>query len=164
MASMLGGVLLAVVAVLGACSVVSDWVSLTLHIPPVVFLTAGMVGLRTQQDERLGQVGSVMATSAAAYLIGSLVFALHTLDTGVPKTMMPTIFILFGVSMLMLIVGSMLLGIASLHAGVLPRSAIMLLIIGSVAAVVPFIGGPLFGAGWTAIGYALWSDKGDSVS
>jgi hypothetical protein len=58
----------------------------------------------------------------------------------------------------------MLLGIASLHAGVLPRSAIMLLIIGSVAAVVPFIGGPLFGAGWTAIGYALWSDKGDSVS
>ncbi len=166
MASMLGGVLIPVVTVLGAYSIVSDWVGLTLQIPPVALLAVGMVGLRLRQEERLGrlgQAGFVLATSAAAYLVGSLGFALYTLYKGVLKTMMPTIYVLFAVSILMLILGSILLGIASLHAEVLPRWAALLLIIGGVAAAVPFIGVPLFGAGWTAIGYALWSEKGESV-
>ncbi len=166
MASMLGGALLPVVATLGAFSVVSGWVGLALQIPPPALLAAAMVGLRIRQEKRLGrlgQAGYVLATSGAAYLTGSLVFALYTLYTGISETVAPTIFALFKVSMLLLILGSIFLGIASLHAEVLRRWAASLLTIGSVAAVVPFVGMPLFGAGWVAVGYALWSDKGESV-
>ncbi len=163
---MLGGALLPVVATLGAFSVVSDWVDLTLQIPLPTLLAAGMVGLHIRQKKRLGRlgrVGFVVAISAAAYSLGSIVFALYTLYAGISETLAPTIFAVSMVSMLMLILGSILLGIASLHAEVLPRWVAWLLTIGSVAAVVPFSGIPLFGVGWTALGYALWSEKGESV-
>ncbi len=163
---MLGGALLAVVATLSAFSVVSDWVNLALQIPLPTLLAAGMVGLRTRQKNRLGRLGRagfVVAISAAAYSLGSIVFALYTLHAGISETLAPTIFAVSMVSMLMLILGSILLGIASLHAEVLPRWVALLLTIGSVAAVVPFAGLPLFGVGWAALGYALWSDKGESV-
>ncbi len=166
MASMLGGALLPVVATLSAFSIVSNWVDLALQILPSTLLAAGMVGLRIRQKNRLGRLGRagfVVAISAAAYSLGSIVFALYTLYAGISETMAPMIFVLSMVSMLMLILGSILLGIASLHAEVLPRWAALLLTIGSVAAVVPLVGMPLFGAGWAALGYALWSDEGESV-
>ena len=166
MASMLGGALLPVVAALSAFYVVSDWVGLALQIPPLTLLAAGMVGLHIRQKNRLGRLGRagfVVAISAAAYLVGSIVFALYILYAGISETMALTIFSLFRVSVLMLILGSILLSIASLHAEVLPHWVALLLTIGSVAAVVPFVGVPLFGVGWAALGYALWSEKGESV-
>lgn len=60
-------------------------------------------------------------------------------------------------------IGSVLFGIATLRAKILPHRAAVLFTVGSAAAVVPFIGMLLFGAGWAWLGYALWSKKDVSV-
>ena len=60
-------------------------------------------------------------------------------------------------------IGSVVFGIATLRAKILPHRAAVLFTVGSAAAVVPFIGMLLLGAGWAWLGYALWSKRDVSV-
>ena len=70
---------------------------------------------------------------------------------------------LYLLGVLTLAIGSVLFGIATLCAKILPHRAAVLFTIGSAAAVVPGFGMLLFGAGWAWLGYALWSKRDVSV-
>lgn len=62
--------------------------------------------------------------------------------------------------LMLLLAGSLLLGIATLRARILPRWGALLLIVGSVAAPLHFLGAVVFFAGWTWLGFALLSKQG----
>jgi hypothetical protein len=108
---------------------------------------------------RIGLVGSVVGLIVllAASLVQAIVF-------GGDLPSMPLFVIAGG---LVLVIGLLLLGIASLRAGVLSRWAGALLIIGALAMLgfndqdaralmaIPF------GIAWVGVGYALWSGQGE---
>jgi hypothetical protein len=58
---------------------------------------------------------------------------------------------------LILAIGSVLFGIATVRAGILPRTAAMLFAMLGAAAVVPVAGAMLFAIPFIWLGYALWS-------
>src|SRR5439155_26433820 len=79
--------------------------------------------------------------------------------------------VLFGVTILPLMPGYLLRGLATCRAGVLPRAGALLLMVGVVFAIAPpppvgpfpwiglVLGGVLFGAGAAWLGYSLWSTE-----
>ncbi len=112
----------------------------------------------------LGKTGAVLgAVGIALPVIGSLIQGI-LFDGDYP--LMPY-FVIPGV--LALVVGFALLGIAVLRARVLPRWAAVLLIIGSLAMLAfndqnaqALMAIP-FGIAWAAVGYVLWSGKGEAI-
>ncbi len=113
---------------------------------------------------KAGKVGVIIcAAGAALLLIASLVQAIFF---GGDFPLMPY-FVIPG--LLALVVGFLVLGIAILRARVLPRWAAGLLIVGALAMLganeqtarvllmIPF------GVAWVAVGYVLWSGRGEPV-
>jgi hypothetical protein len=112
----------------------------------------------------LGKTGAVLgAVGIALPVIGSLIQGI-LFDGDYP--LMPY-FVIPGV--LALVVGFALLGIAVLRARVLPRWAAVLLIIGSLAMLgfndqnAQALMAIPFGIAWAAVGYVLWSGKGEAI-
>jgi hypothetical protein len=79
-----------------------------------------------------------------------------------------------GVVVLSMMAGTLLLGIATAKAGVLPRWSGLALVIGTLSALTLGFIGPenvrlqeagvlLFGVGWAVLGFALWSGKGETL-
>jgi hypothetical protein len=67
---------------------------------------------------------------------------------------------LFLIGHLVLAVGTLLFGIASTRAGVLPHDAAMMFaVLGTCGALVPFIGAFIFAIPFAWLGYLLWSGK-----
>ena len=131
-----------------------------------LLFVAGAAGLvilarRAGRFGRLGNTGAAIgAVGAALLVVASLVQALF-FSGDFP--LMPY-FVIPGV--LALIAGVLLLGVAVLRAGVLPRWVALLIVVGAllmlganeqtarVLLTIPF------GVSWVAVGYALWSGVG----
>lgn len=109
---------------------------------------------------RLGRAGLILAAVGAA--LGAVGMVLNVWDSSlVPAFIIP--------GLLAVIVGFLLLGVAALRSGTLPRWASALLVVGALAMLgfndqnwqalmaIPF------GIGWMAVGYALWSRPDESA-
>jgi hypothetical protein len=148
----------------------------------VLLLHLGLVGLYARQAEqtgRLGLVGFVLAFMGTALVGSILVFASTILPliaaeaqaifdraARPPDFLLPVFILGFGL-------GWILLGVATMRAGMLPRWSGLLLIIGvtlfMISEAAPFeatlahtlvtAGDILFGLGLMWIGYALWSEQ-----
>ena len=139
---------------------------LTLALLLVVMGAAGLV-IRARNAGRFGVLGKtgivVGAVGAALPMLGSL--AQGILFEG-DYPYMPY-FVIPGV--LALVVGFVLLGISVLRARVLPRWAAVLLIVGTLAMLgfndqnaLALMAIPN-GIGWVAVGYVLWSGRGEGT-
>ncbi len=161
LATVLAGVSLAVVVPLMELSVFSHWVGHALQILPMVLLAAGMIGVRAFWGERLGKLGKVgfflAFAGAGLFAAISAVFVLYEGLWNTDSSLFHGPEIAF---LMLLLAGSLLLGVATLRAGILPRWGALLLIVGSVAAPLHFLGAVVFFAGWTWLGFALLSKQG----
>ena len=139
---------------------------LTLALLLVVMGAAGLV-IRARNAGRFGVLGKtgivVGAVGAALPVLGSLVQGI-LFEGAYPY--MPY-FVIPGV--LALVVGFVLLGISVLRARVLPRWAAVLLIVGTLAMLgfndqnaLALMAIPN-GIGWVAVGYVLWSGRGEEA-
>ncbi len=138
-----------------------------LLIAAVLALAVGVWGLvsRAQALGGFGRLGSVGLIASAAgvviIVIASLVQAIvYNGDFwAMPYFVIP--------AALALVVGFVLLGVAILRAGVLPRWAAALLIIGTLAMLgmneqnTQVLLAIPFGVAWAVIGYVLWSGSGE---
>jgi hypothetical protein len=141
----------------------------------------GLVGLYARQAEKAGILGLVaflltflsIAPRFAWYWIETFVFPIlaqaapHLLDNPEP---VPPALNVFGavdqISVLLLLVGVLLFGVASLRARVLPRWAALLVLVGAVVDLVmtlvgvdfPF-GAAVAGPGLAWMGYAVWAHQ-----
>ena len=132
----------------------------------LLLFTAGAVGLvvLARRFGRLGKMGNVGAVIGAVGVALLMISGLmQTLFFGGDFPLMPY-FVIPGV--LALILGFVLLGIAILRAGVLPRWVAVLLIVGALAMLgfneqtaLALMAIPL-GVAWAAVGYVLWSGVG----
>lgn len=120
-----------------------------------LFLVAGgLAGFHIFQGERAGRLGlagfwlAIAATAAQAVAVVTVLVGGPSLD------------LLHGVGFLVLIVGYILYGVASLRAGVVPRWAAVALIVVGPASLPTEYSTAVLGVVWLALGYALWS-RGD---
>ena len=132
----------------------------------VVLLAVGAAGLvilvrNAGRFGKAGKMGAFIGAGGAALLV---IFTLiQAIFFGGDFVLMPY-FVIPG--LLALVVGFLLLGVAILRAGVLPRWVAMLIILGAlgmlganertarVLLMIPF------GVAWVAVGYVLWSERG----
>lgn len=131
----------------------------------LLLFAAGVVGLviLARSAERFGMTGKmgvVIGVAGAALLV--IVSLVQSIFFGGDFPLMP-FFVIPG--LLALVIGLVLLGVAILRSGVLPRWAAALLIIGALAmlgsneqTVRVLLTIPL-GVAWVAVGYVLWSGK-----
>lgn len=159
--TVLAGVSLAVVVPLMELSVFSHWVGHALQILPMALLAAGMIGVRAFWGERLGKLGKVgfflAFAGAGLFAAVSAVFVLYEGIWKVGSSLFHGPEIAF---LMLLLAGSLLLGVATLRAGILSRWGALLLIAGSVAAPLHFLGAVVFFAGWSWLGFMLLSRQG----
>ena len=187
--SILAGVLYAIAALLhpvgeDLASVTSpNWVPAHfVYWVSAILMQLGLVGLYARQAEKTGWLG--LAGFVLAFIGTALVLSIFFLVTAAVPLIAadaPAIFDqamaspAFIVVMLVLeyIVGYILFGVATMRAGVLPRWAGLMLIIGSsffliseaglfertLSHVIVTVGDVVFGLGFAWMGYALWSEK-----
>ena len=155
----------------------------SLHFVGATLALLGLVGLYARQSRqagRLGLVGFVVAFIGTAMFVGTgmiTAFVWPMLAQHAPAVVehdgamftLPALIALAltaaGVS-----VGYVLFGIATLRAGILPRTGTLLLVVGAVLGMAPpqplgpmpwaglVLGGVMFGGGSAWLGYALWSE------
>jgi hypothetical protein len=127
----------------------------------LLLVVAGAAGLviRTQHAGRFGRLG---VTSVVVGAVAAMLLFIGTVLNTQNSSLVP-LFIIPG--LLALIVGFVLLSVAVLRAGVLPRWAAIVLVVGSLAMLgfndqnwqalmaVPN------GFAWMAVGYVLWADR-----
>jgi hypothetical protein len=133
----------------------------------VVFVLLGLVGLYVRQSEAAGALGLVgfLVAFAGTVLVAGFIWASafiapaladtapHVLDGGPPPGILPSI-IVFGL-------GWLLFGVATLRAGVFPRAAAILLVVGAVVTVLPLPFTTLVldvAVSW--LGFALFAGRG----
>lgn len=187
LAALVGGVLLAVVSILDAVlfggqpdsAVVTSGAFVIVElgwILAAVLAILGLVGLYARHAEQAGSLGliafvvAVTGTVLAAGTDWSAAFLGPWLAQIVSPEVLdaePTGGLLVGflVSFVLLALGWFLFGLASLRAGVLPRGAAVLLIVGAVLAMVMgFLEIPfevvVLGLAMAWMGYVLWSGSG----
>ncbi len=175
LAAMLGGLLVILVLIpIHIMNENSVWVNVT-WIPTLVFLAMGVVGLRTRQEGGLGWLGN---TGFFLAVIGTGLFTVVSLGNvlykGPLQTTPPGLVQAFeGVVVLLMMAGTLLLGISTTKTGVLPRWSGLALVIGAMSPLILGFIGPenvrlqeagvfFFGVGWTVVGFALWSGKGET--
>jgi hypothetical protein len=176
LAAMLGGLLVILVLIpIHIMNENSVWVNVT-WIPTLVLLAMGMVELRSRQQGGLGWLGN---TGFFLAVIGTVLFTVVSLGNALYKGPLQTtppelVQAIEGVVVLSMMAGTLLLGIATAKAGVLPRWSGLALVIGTLSALIlGFIGSEnvrlqeagvlLFGVGWAVLGFALWSGKGETL-
>jgi hypothetical protein len=160
----------------------ATWVPI--HLMPnvgAILVLFGLVGLLARQLERAGIAGVVSFVVAfigtASFVMGMMIeaFIIPWMGLQSPELMdgppAPGIGEAFMVITTLFSVGYLLLGAATIRAGVLPRSVGTLIVVGAVALLVVepltgMVGGPdalwalgpvLLGAGLATLGYALWA-------
>ena len=153
------------------------WAFHTLDAPAHALLAVGVVGLylwqRSQEHfEWLGTVGVILIVTASVLLtLGGLVLiyidgVLGTEAEGLNDIVHPL--------ELVVMMGAVLFGMATMRVNVLPSGGALLIIIGALVYFgIKIVGvGPdwlisvavaIVGAGWVWLGRALWSESGESV-
>jgi hypothetical protein len=154
----------------------SHWGFHALDAPPHALLAVGLIGLYLWQTRQgrfgwLGTIGFILIVTACVVIaLGG--FAIVFVD-GVLKAPVGVLDAIHPVELLLLI-GSVLFGMATMRENVLPSRAALLIIIGALGFFgIAFAGvGPewlisvavaILGAGWAWLGYALWSESGESA-
>lgn len=138
-------------------------------LPLVLLLVmAGFLGLHAAQRRsygRLGRAGFVTAlvglALAGAGSVGE--FWVFTNQPYGQANGRNASWAIYGLGHLILAVGSVLFGIASVRAKVLARKAARLFAVLGGFAVVPFFGALIFAIPFTWLGYTLWSGKVEPV-
>jgi hypothetical protein len=158
-------------------------VSHSLHFYSAVFLLLGVVGLYARQSERLGTLGAlgfVVALVGTGMYVGTgiitaflwPVVATHApaLTEATGPMFSPPLLVIPATGTLFAL-GYIMLGIATLRAGVLPRWGGLLMALGALLAMMPphpigptpwivlQLGGALFAAGAAWLGFAVWSPE-----
>lgn len=142
-----------------------------LNVPPNALLAVGVVSLYlyTRQSERFGIIGRI------GFYICAVVFALEAVgglaiivsETWLGGAGVTTLDVIHPM-VLLLMLGSVLFGIAVYRGGNLPRGGALMLVAVPLAMIGALfaLGGPewaftggmaLFGVGWAWLGYGLWS-------
>jgi hypothetical protein len=132
---------------------------LPLALLPVI---AGILGLHAVQRRSYGPLGKAgfvtILVGLGLAIAGSVgefwVFTAQPYGVAGGRDASWTIYLLGHLS---LAIGSVLFGIATVRAGILPRNAAMLFAMLGAAAVVPVAGAILFAIPFIWLGYALWS-------
>ena len=176
LAAVLAGALFIVEAVVVPFIGDSHWGFHTLDAPPHTLLAVGLVGLYLWQTRQgrfgwLGTVGFILVVTACVVIaLGGLVIVFVD---GVLKAPVGVLDTIHPVELLLLI-GSVLFSMATIRANVLPSGGALLIIVGALGFFgIAFAGvGPewlisvavvILGAGWAWLGYALWSESGESA-
>lgn len=184
LAAMLGGVLWALWYV-GASLVGGGGYEAYNRLMPFVLLllAVGLLGFHSVQEGRhgwVGRIGFVVALVGLVVMIGGNVaeFWAFTEEAYGPGTLRDSAWMVFGLGTFAFYVGTVLFGIGTLRARVLPRSGTLFLLIWfplgfAVSGLLQLIGVPealafsgltvLVGVGWVVLGYALWSGKGETA-
>jgi hypothetical protein len=153
------------------------WAFHTLDAPAHALLAVGVVGLyfwqrRQQPFEWLGTVGVILIVTASVLItLGGLV--LIFVD-GVLGTEAEVLNDIVHPLELVVMMGAVLFGMATMRVNVLPSGGALLIIIGALVYFgIKIVGvGPdwlisvpvaMVGAGWVWLGQALWSESGESV-
>jgi hypothetical protein len=132
----------------------TEWTNVA-YIVAALLLVVGMVGLHTLQKGNYGRIGRggfwTVVVSSLAQVVGLMVFLLGS---------EVLIWLVFPVGFLVVAVGLILYGAATLQARVLPRwCELGLIIVPPVTVFFGDYGGILFGLLWLALGYVLWSRR-----
>ena len=176
LAAVLAGALFIVEAVVVPFIGDSHWGFHALDAPPHALLAVGLVGLYLWQTRQgrfgwLGTVGFILIVTASVVIaLGGL--AIIFVD-GVLKAPVGVLDTIHPVELLLLI-GSVLFSMATMRVNVLPSGGALLIIAGALGFFgIAFAGvGPewlisvavaILGAGWAWLGYALWSESGESA-
>ena len=153
------------------------WAFHTIDAPAHALLAVGLVGLylwqkRQEHFEWLGTVGVILIVTASVLItLGGLVIAF--ID-GVLGTEAEVLNDIVHPIELVVMIGAVLFGMATMRVNVLPSGGALLIIIGALVYFgIKIIGiGPdwlisvpvaIVGAGWVWLGQALWSESGESV-
>jgi hypothetical protein len=154
----------------------------TFHFIGAAFALVGLPGLFSQQRAALGWFG---LTGFALSFLGNAMFlgtgmitafiwpmlavdAPTCVEVGGPIFGSPVSVLAFALTAIILVVGYILFGIATLWAGVLPRLAALMLVVGAILGMLPphpvgalpwwalVLGGVLYGAALIWLGAVLW--------
>jgi len=153
------------------------WAFHALDFPAHAFLAVGLVGLYLWQkrQERFGWLGTIgvilIVTASVLIALGGL--AIVIVD-GVLKAPEEALNEVVHPLELLVIIGAVLFGMATMQMNVLPSGGALLIIVGALGFFgISFAGvGPewltsvavaILGAGWAWLGYALWSESGESA-
>jgi hypothetical protein len=161
----------------------------TLHFVGAVLLLFGLIGWYAHQAERMGRLGFlgfVLALAGTALFVGTgllTAFVWPVLAAQAPAALEPAgaLFVapahlVFFLTASTLVPGYLLLGLVTWQAGELPRGSVLLFMPGVVLANLPpepvglvpwavlIVGGVLFGAGISWLGYGLWSIRRDDLA
>jgi len=156
-----------------------------LDAPMYLLLAVGVLALYLRQKElfgRLGKVGFYLTFGGFALAaIGGLAIIVVGLSVGEEATLGVLDVVAHPLSMLLYSVGSVLFGIATFRASVLPRGGALLLVVGAplwffgpaffsslingsedwLLALPAMVPAALFGGGWALLGYAAHTEKGE---
>jgi hypothetical protein len=153
------------------------WAFHMLDFPAHAFLAVGLVGLCLWQ-KRQGRFGWLGTVGVSLIVIASVLIALGGLAIvfidGVLKAPEEVLNDIVHPLELLVIIGAVLFGMATMNANVLPSGGALLIIVGALGFFgISFAGvGPewlisvavaVLGAGWAWLGYALWSESGESA-
>ena len=153
------------------------WAFHVIDVPAHAFLAVGLVGLYLWQKEQerfgwLGTVGVILIVTASVLIaLGGL--AIVFID-GVLKAPEEVLNDIVHPLELLVIIGAVLFGMATMQVNILPSGGTLLIIVGALVYFgIKIIGiGPdwlisvpvaIVGAGWVWLGQALWSESGESV-
>ena len=153
------------------------WAFHTIDSPAHAFLAVGLVGLYLWQTSQgrfgwLGTVGFILIVTASVLItLGGL--AIVYID-GVLRANEEALNDIVHPLELVVMIGAVLFGMATMRVNVLPSGGALLIIIGALGFFgIAFVGvGPewlravavaILGAGWAWLGYALWSESGEAV-
>ena len=131
----------------------------------VVFVIAfigtlgGLIGLHARQAPSYGRIGK--AGFVAALIGVALMLVTTVINIAAAGGPIGVAGVIFGMALLVTLVGFVLYGAATLQAKVLPRwGGVALIIVLPVSLVFGEYGGnALFGLMWLAFGYVLWSQR-----
>jgi hypothetical protein len=153
------------------------WAFHALDSPAHALLAVGLVELylwqkRQEHFEWLGTVGVILIVTASVLItLGGLVIVVVD---GVLRTEAEVLNDIVHPLELVVMIGAVLFGMATMRVNVLPSSGALLIIIGALVYFgIKIVGvGPewlisvavaILGAGWVWLGQALWSESGESV-
>jgi hypothetical protein len=155
----------------------------TLHFVGAAFALLGLSGLYLRQITQIGGLGTfgfILSFIGTAMFVGTgmiTAFVWPMLAVHAPATVelhgamfdAPAL-IALSLTAVMVIAGYALFGIASLKAGLLPRSGIVVMVVGAILGMLPphplgalpwaglVLGGVMYGAGLIWLGWFLWTD------
>ncbi len=154
----------------------------SLDVPMFALLALGAVGVYARQKDRLGKVGKAgFYTTLAGFglsVLGGLAIIAVGLAVSDEATLGVLDVITHPLAHLVYAVGSLIFGIATYRAGVLPRGGALLAAVGPIwlfalfnlgfgggqSFVVVFVPVVVTGLGWTWLGYALLSERKGTVA